>query len=233
MARFVLDYLACLYGEREPKAWIRLINQLVPFADDEVQSASRRDVLKVLKQQRAKASIASLIGDPYADWWGFVRGFLNHVGRETLVALSPDYESMERLREVILSTKQRIEELLTVEPDLLKALQRLSDDQAVRILTIHKSKGLEFDSVIMLAVENEIFFGDQVANRCAFFVGVSRAKRRLVLTYADRRERPGGYSKRWDVARRPQPEYFGYIMPFVSTCRTATISRWLSAKHRE
>lgn len=35
----------------------------------------------------------------------------------------------------------------------------LFDDQAVRILTIHKSKGLEFDSTIIMAVENEIFLG--------------------------------------------------------------------------
>jgi len=217
VARVVLDYLACLYGEREPKAWIRLINQLEPFADDEVQSATRRDALKVLKQQRAKVAIASLVGAPYADWWEFVREFLKQVGRETLVSLSPDYESAERLREVILSTKQRIDDSLKIEPDLRKALHRLSDDKAVRILTIHKSKGLEFDSVIMLAVENEIFFGDQDANRCAFFVGVSRAKRRLVLTYADRRERPAGYTKRWDVARKPQAEYFGYATPFIST----------------
>lgn len=216
-ARLVVDYLACLYGEREPKSWTRLINQLMPFADDEIQSGAQRDVQKVLKQQREKAAIASIIGDPYAGWWEFVREFLKYVGRERLVALSPDYETVERLREVILSTKQRIEELLKAEPDLPKALQRLSDDQAVRILTIHKSKGLEFDSVIMLAVEEEIFFGDQDANRCAFFVGVSRAKRRLVLTHADQRERPAGYIKRWDVTRKPKSEYFGYVMPFVCT----------------
>lgn len=189
----------------------------MPFGDDDIQSGARRDVLKILKQQREKVATASIFGDRYADWWGSVLAFLTQVGKETLVALSPDYESQERLREVIRSTKQRIEELLRVEPNLPKALQRLADDQAVRILTIHKSKGLEFDSVIMLAVEEEIFFGDQGANRCAFFVGVSRAKRRLVLTHADRRERPAGYTKRWDVVRKPQSEYFGSAMPFVGT----------------
>ncbi|MDO1950120.1 3'-5' exonuclease, partial [Escherichia coli] len=93
----------------------------------------------------------------------------------------------ERLKEVVRNTRTRIEELLKLEPDLPKALERFSDDQAVRILTIHKSKGLEFDSVIIMAVENEIFFGNQAENRCAYFVGVSRAKRRLVLTHADQR----------------------------------------------
>ncbi|WP_187394251.1 3'-5' exonuclease, partial [Aeromonas sobria] len=133
---------------------------------------------------------------------------------ETLMSLSPDYESRDRLSEVIRDTKIKIEELLTLEPDLPQALKRFSDDQAVRILTIHKSKGLEFDSVIIMAVENEIFFGNQDENRCAFFVGVSRAKKRLVLTHADQRERPAGLTKRWDMHRTPQTEYFSYAAPF-------------------
>ncbi len=119
------------------------------------------------------------------------------------------------MKEFVRDTKARIEELLKLEPDLPKALERFSDDQAVRILTIHKSKGLEFDSVIIMAVENEIFFGDQDENRCAYFVGVSRAKNRLVLTYVDQRERPAGHTKRWDVRRTAQSEYFGYATPFV------------------
>lgn len=105
--------------------------------------------------------------------------------------------------------------LLGLEPDLPKALEGFSDDQAVRILTIHKSKGLEFDSVIIMAVENEIFFGNQDENRCAFFVGVSRAKRRLVITHADYRERPYGVSS-WRVNRTPQEEYIGYALTHLS-----------------
>lgn len=215
-ARMVVDYLSCLFGKREPKAWIRLMNQLMPFADDEVQSNARKDLDRLIKKQRNEAAIAELIGDPIAGWWEAVLAFLKQVGLETLVALSPDYESHDRLKEVVRDTKARIEELLKVEADMPKALERFSDDQAVRILTIHKSKGLEFDSVIMMAVENEIFFGDKDANRCAFFVGVSRAKRRLVLTNVAKRERPNGYTKRWDVVRSPQDEYLGYALPFVS-----------------
>jgi superfamily I DNA/RNA helicase len=68
----------------------------------------------------------------------------------------------------------------------------------------------------MMAIENEIFFGDQDSNRCAFFVGVSRAKRRLVLTYALERERPQNHSGRWDVRRSPQQEYINFALPHVN-----------------
>ncbi len=144
-------------------------------------------------------------------------GFLKQVGIETLVALSPDYESSERLQEVFRNTKVHIEELLKLEPDLPKALRQFSEDQAVRILTIHKSKGLEFDSVILMAIENETFFDGPDANRCAFFVGVSRAKRRLVLTHVDRRDIPSGYTKKWELSRSIQSEYCRYGTQFIET----------------
>ncbi len=216
-ARLIVDYLSCLYGQREPKAWTRLMNQLIPFADDEIQSSARKDLDQLIRKQRKEAAIVELIDEPYLGWWDSVRAFLKKVGIETVVALSPDYESHKRLKEVLRDTKVRIEELLKLEPDLPKALQRFSDDQAVRILTIHKSKGLEFDSVIIMAIENEIFFGDQDENRCAYFVGVSRAKRRLVLTYAEKREKPAGANHHWRVDRTPQTEYLGYATPFLES----------------
>ena len=215
-ARLIVDYLSCLYGKREPKAWIRIMNQLIFFADEEIQSNARKDLDRLVKQQRKEIAISELVDEPFSGWWEVVGAFLKQISIETLVSLSSDYESHDRLKEVVRDTKTRIEELLKLEPDLPKALERFSDDQAVRILTIHKSKGLEFDSVIIMAVENEIFFGDQDENRCAYFVGVSRAKKRLVLTHADQRERPAGHTRRWDEQRTAQNEYFGYAAPFVS-----------------
>lgn len=90
-------------------------------------------------------------------------------------------------------------------------MRYFSDDQAVRILTIHKSKGLEFHSVIMLAVEKETFWGNPDEERCAFFVGVSRAKQRLLLTYSCRREKLEGYTGRWNVNRNKHLEYWNYL----------------------
>ncbi|WP_290434742.1 ATP-dependent helicase [Aeromonas caviae] len=139
VARLIVDYLSCLYGQHEPKAWIRLVNQLVPFADEDIQSNVRKDLDRLIKQQRKVIAIAEPVDEPLSGWWAFVRAFLKQVSIETLVSLSPDYESHDRMKEVIRDTKARIAELLELEPDLPKALERFSDDQAVRILTIHKS----------------------------------------------------------------------------------------------
>lgn len=215
-ARLIVDYLSCLYGHREPNAWIRLTNQLVPFAEDEVQFGVRHDFQRFIKAQRKSAALAELIDEPYSSWWKSVSDFLNKVGIEALVALSPDYESHARLKEVAKETKARIEEFLKLESDLPTALKRFSDDQAVRILTIHKSKGLEFDSVIILGIEDQTFWGEADAERCAFFVGVSRAKQRLVLTTSNYRETPPSNPYRWKEHRTPYAEFLGYAKPFLS-----------------
>lgn len=214
-ARLIVDFLSCVYGQREPRSWVRLVSQLIPFLDEDEQSNPQHSFYRFIKEQREASLINDLLDQPYSGWWEHVRAFLKNIGMEILVGLSPDYESYDRLKEVVRDTKARIEELLKLEPDLPKALERFSDDQVVRILTIHKSKGLEFDSVIIMAVENEIFFGDPEENRCAFFVGVSRAKRRLVLTSADMRERPNNHNGRWDVNRTVQQEYLTYAQPFI------------------
>lgn len=218
-ARLIVDYLSCLYGQREPNAWIRLTNQLIPFADEVIQPNARKDLDRLIKQQRKEVAVVGMAGDTFSGWWGFVQAFLKQVRIETLVSLSPDYESRSRLNDVVRDTKTKIEELLKLDSDLPKALVRFSDDQAVRILTIHKSKGLEFDSVIIMAIENETFFfkneSEQNENLCTYFVGVSRAKKRLVLTQANQRERPTGHTGRWDVLRTAQNEYLGYATLFV------------------
>jgi len=216
VARLIVDFLSCLYGQREPKAWIRLSEQLLPYDDKNMQSATRRAFHQFVKKQRNDVAVAKLLGAPYDGWWEHATKFLSLVGVQTLVALSPDYEAHTRLKVVINQTKTKIEELLKLEPELPLALNRFADDQAVRLLTIHKSKGLEFDSVIMLGIEREAFFGKTADERCVFFVGVSRAKRRLVLTYADQRPKPPNYQKRWDVIRNPQNEFLEYASPFLA-----------------
>lgn len=216
VARLIVDYLSCVYGKREPKAWIRLMSQLIPFADDEIQSSVRQDIDRLIRKHRKDSSVAELIGGAFSGWWDSARTFLKQVGIETLVALSPDYESHDRLKEVIQDTKKHIDELLKLEPDLPKALERFSDDKAVRILTIHKSKGLEFDSVIIIGVENQTFWGNLGEERCAFFVGISRAKSRLILTVAGRRESPASNPPRWQELRTQQNEFLGYATPFLS-----------------
>ena len=111
-------------------------------------------------------------------------------------------------------TINRAHELLETGDDATTALARFSGDRAVRIMSIHKSKGLEFHTVVLQGVERETFWGEEDEERSAFFVGISRAKRRLFLTVCDQRERPDG-AARWNAARTEHDEFVGYAEPYL------------------
>ena len=74
------------------------------------------------------------------------------IGRDIVVALSADYAHGNRLDQLIEDTVGRISDPLEDGTGLSAALTAFSADRAVRIMSIHKSKGLEFDTVIMMTL---------------------------------------------------------------------------------
>lgn len=210
IALVVVDFLLCLYGSREPKAWTRLLRRIIPADDDDHGGSVRNDWNRFIKEAR-KTAAEDLAAKNYAQRWTLLKEFLSMVGVSLLTGLSHDYESRDRLKEIIRDLKKYIDAAMEQEPDLLKALSRLSDDQSIRILTVHKSKGLEFDSVILLGVEKQAYWGNDTHEvRCTFFVGISRAKRRLVVTTAETRDKLADINS-WKTVRRPHDEFLGYV----------------------
>lgn len=209
VARLIIDYLLCLYGTRNPKAWTKVNELLLPFdIDEQTRISTLRDFNNFFKKEKKKI----LVGDyqqSLESWFDAADALLQYLGLATLIALSPEYESETYLTNIIEQLKKIINDFLSQEADLLKALNSFGHDETVKLLTIHKSKGLEFHSVILLGIENETFWGQLENERCAFFVGVSRAKERLILTESRQRllnSPPRG----WRTSRNPHHEFFSY-----------------------
>ncbi|WP_312056269.1 ATP-dependent helicase [Acinetobacter courvalinii] len=209
VARLIINYLLCLYGPRNPKAWEKVYELLTPFdIDDQTRTSILRKFNHFVKEQKKKF-LAADYQPPIESWFDATKALFEHLGSSTLIALSPEYESKPYLIEVIKQLQKGINDLLSQEGDLLKALNSFGHDETVKLLTIHKSKGLEFHSVILLGIENETFWGQLENERCAFFVGVSRAKERLILT--ESRQRPLNSPPRgWRTSRNPHHEFFSY-----------------------
>ena len=210
-ARLIVDFLVVVVSEREPDAYGRLMDVLLATGLDEdvayEQRARWNRHIDCTRNQMRRGGSATYDS---AALGKLASEFLILLGRDAIAALSADYERGGRLDEVIAQTLDRITELFSLDSDAVAALSRFSEDSAVRIMTIHKSKGLEFDSVILLGIEEQAFFGKRADERSAFFVGISRAKRRLYLTVAGYRERPQAAVRRWDEARSPVEEFLGY-----------------------
>ena len=85
--------------------------------------------------------------------------------------------------------------------------------EKVYVMTIHKAKGLEFDHVMLYDCRNDVFpffssktEAEQLEDARVFYVGLSRAKRRLTLLYP---ESSKGYPKRLTPFIDPVTDSFG------------------------
>lgn len=216
VAALIVDFLLVAAGQRQPAAYRRLLD-LVVFGrgldqEREYQTRSRWDRFVAGVKQRIATGETDLKNLDHLQT--IVSELLDAVGRDAVVGLSPDYAQGGYLQQQIEATIDRAHTPLSDGADTAAALASFSGDRAVRIMSIHKSKGLEYDTVVMLGVEQQTFWGKEEEERSAYFVGISRAKRRLYLTVCDQREPPDG-AKYWKVARTEHEEFVGYATPYL------------------
>lgn len=217
VANLIVDFLLVAAGQRQPGPFQRLLD-LVVFGrgldqENEYRARSRWNRFIAIVKQRLAAEEGDL--SSLDNLRTIVGELLDIVGRDAVVSLSSEYAQGDYLQQQIDATIDRAHSLLVDGDDPATALASFSGDRAVRIMSIHKSKGLEFDTVVVLGVESQTFWGDQDAERSAYFVGISRAKRRLFLTVCEERERPDGANNRWKVGRTEHDEFVGYATPYL------------------
>ena len=67
----------------------------------------------------------------------------------------------------------------------------MKGEGSLPIMTIHKSKGLEYKIVIFMGLEDQAFWSFQSQSEedtCAFFVALSRAKEKVIFTFSKKRD---------------------------------------------
>lgn len=81
-----------------------------------------------------------------------------------------------------------IEQLITYLDDLNREIE-IKRDEKVKLLTIHKSKGMEFPVVFIIGCNEELLPHYKNENiddeRRLFYVGITRAEKELYLSYSD------------------------------------------------
>ncbi|KKP42842.1 MAG: ATP-dependent DNA helicase PcrA, DNA helicase II / ATP-dependent DNA helicase PcrA, partial [candidate division WS6 bacterium GW2011_GWE2_33_157] len=118
-------------------------------------------------------------------------------------------ENIEELKNVASSYAQKFKEksldMFLQEINLIEQEQNKNQDGSgnyVNLMTLHSSKGLEFEYVFIVGMEEGILphsrsFTDENGleeERRLCYVGITRAKEKLYLTFAEQRQTREGYS---------------------------------------
>lgn len=210
-AALIFNFLRVVADDGRPEAYAELVRVVTRSGIEEADGVLNSKLGTILRETRLAVRAAGFNPSQYESWNPFIRSFLKFVTRPALNALSPSYQQGSRLNDVIKDAAGAFKRELAIDGDPVAALDRLSDDYAVRILTVHKCKGLEFEKVIVFGVESQFFRGKKDADvKAEFFVAISRAKEELVLTTARHRPKPDGANAYWREVSPAHEVLLGY-----------------------
>jgi len=187
-------------------------------ASDEMGLSSILDDKSCVKLAKFKEFIERMRGNCFTDNpITAIRQMYDAIGLDSLIMQSTDSAEVAKKRinnvELLLESLERI---LIKNPDadivdavnkllLIDTLERNKEQEnhdEVQLMTLHAAKGLEFDHVYIMGFEEELMphansieAGDnQIAEeRRLAYVGLTRAKQFLTLTYASKRKKYGEY----------------------------------------
>jgi DNA helicase-2/ATP-dependent DNA helicase PcrA len=139
-------------------------------------------------------------------------GYVESLKAERTVEAQVRVENLEELvgvaREYDATAEEASVEEFLQQIALFSEQDNLQDERGlVTLMTIHNAKGLEFGTVFIIGMEDGVFphsraveAGDLEEERRLAYVGITRAKRELYLTYARSRSLFGG--RDWNLRSR-------------------------------
>jgi DNA helicase II / ATP-dependent DNA helicase PcrA len=173
-----------------------------------IKAVSRfMSIMERLQERVDSASVPELLEETLQE-----SGYMDSLRAERTIEAEGRVENLEELISVA-----REYEATAEEPSVEEFLQQValfseqdnltSDEGIVTLMTIHNAKGLEFPVVFLLGMEDGVFphmrsieAGDVEEERRLAYVGITRAKQRLYLTYARQRSLYGG--SEWNLPSR-------------------------------
>lgn len=190
LARALICLLVVATRNSAPEAWGELIYLLksahrVSSDDDAEEYTLSRQLGRRIRSLRQ-----AVVGKSPIDCFRSALKLVEEVFTwERIRANWPQFAKLSFIEKVGKVVKESWTEAAERCPSLAEAADQLNGVGIVRILNLHKCKGMEFDRVVILGVEPGEFWGDNKADiQNELFVAVSRARKSLLMTRCAERQ---------------------------------------------
>ncbi|WP_308984518.1 ATP-dependent helicase [Thalassobacterium sedimentorum] len=196
VAAFIVLVLRLGTRNRDVAAWADLVDQLELL----MGSAAEREIEKVAQQ--LKQYVLNEV-EKGQSLWHLLEGIVDVVGKAPFINTYSQYFSGDFLDFTITGLANALEGAATPGKSPRDQVNELCGEDIIPAMTVHRSKGLEFDTVIFLGLEDSSWwsFSDQPEEeKKSFFVAFSRAIERVYFTFSDVRD------TRWGRRRQRQSQ---------------------------
>lgn len=186
----LLDLISCSQGKRDPLIWENIsnfygnINGIDEFTDELILAKSYKEIDTIV------SDITYLISNFIPNEESMLKlidCIIEKIDEKRIISNFSTYNGKSDLDIIVKNfSKLLYKEYSQTQGEWLDTVSSFKGENSIPIMTIHKSKGLEYEAVYFLGLEDSAFwsFNDQPEeDKSAFFVALSRAKSYLIFTY--------------------------------------------------
>ncbi|MEI7819516.1 MAG: ATP-dependent helicase [Verrucomicrobiota bacterium] len=185
-----IDALRVCVGGRAPENWANLCALTLRLRGCDGSDVEARVIIQSLSTHLSALRPHLLAAATDTAVASIIRGLLAFFDEATFRRLHEQYLQSEFLNQTIEALARYLAYYRGENTNWSVALNAFVGIDCVPVMSIHKSKGLEYHSVVLLGLEDYPFRGIRTGDgeeECNFFVAFSRAKKRVLFTTADRR----------------------------------------------
>jgi superfamily I DNA/RNA helicase len=205
LVQMLLHFFKLATAEQSPEDWQVVVDLLLDLngcqhaENDEKCIELERQLDNMVQNLHARLSgIARTICSPESVE-EILCQIVNFLGENFLKNKFPQYKSGVWYNSLLKNVAKIMAAKFQISGEWSTALDDFIGKDTIPIMTIHKSKGLEYDVVIFIGLEDGAFWNfrqQQHEDTCAFFVALSRAKLKVFFTFCNvRRTRRGNNSQ--------------------------------------
>ena len=186
----LLDLISCSQGKRDPLIWENIsnfygnINGIDELTDELILAKSYKEIDNIV------SDITYLISNVIPNEESMLKlidCIIEKIDEKRIISNFSTYNRKSDLDIIVKNfSKLLYKEYSQTQGEWLDIVSSFKGENSIPIMTIHKSKGLEYEVVYFLGLEDSAFwsFNDQPEeDKSAFFVALSRAKSHLIFTY--------------------------------------------------
>ena len=186
----LLDLISCSQGKRDPLIWENIsnfygnINGIDELTDELILAKSYKEIDNIV------SDITYLISNFIPNEESMLKlidCIIEKIDEKRIISNFSTYNRKSDLDIIVKNfSKLLYIEYSQTQGEWLDTVSSFKGENSIPIMTIHKSKGLEYEVVYFLGLEDSAFwsFNNQPEeDKSAFFVALSRAKSHLIFTY--------------------------------------------------
>ncbi|ASY82655.1 hypothetical protein BJK05_18840 [Pectobacterium polaris] len=180
--------LECLMV-RSPKSWSEFISiyQEIHSIDLTIthEQSKLQDFINYFSEEKKNVDLNNV-----DDIIKFINKTIKKIGVTKIKARWSQYKSKENINNNWHILANRLKSIFHIAKDKQDIVNLFTGTNAVKIMNIHKCKGLEYKIVILLGFEDEGFWNysdNSFEQRCILYVAFTRAKDEIIISQSDRR----------------------------------------------